>query len=260
MILDKIVSEKLIYLDKKIKQLPLDIIIKQAKNAVIERRSFKKALIENNEIAIIGEIKKASPSKGLMKKDFNPAELSRQYSKADVQALSVLTERDFFLGDDAYLKKARINCRLPVLRKDFIINEWQIYESYLLKADAILLIAAILDDNKLGDYLKTAQDFKLDALVEVHNMQELDRVLKINAPIIGINNRNLEDFTVSLETTERLIGFIPKDKIIISESGINKRKDVEQMKSIGVDALLIGESLMRADNIADAVEVLRGKK
>lgn len=258
MILDDIVKKKKAYLQSKKNLLTLDEIKKKAQETTIKRRSFSKAISQEKDIAIIGEIKKASPSKGLIRESFDPAAIANEYSKSNVQALSVLTERDFFLGDESYIAQARARCNLPVLRKDFIIDKWQIYESYLLKADAILLIAAILDDSQLSEFYKIAQSLELDALVEVHDEKELERALKTDPQIIGINNRNLNDFTVSIETTKRLKKLISSDKIIVSESGIRSAQDVTEMRAVGVDALLIGETLMRAKSIKDAVVKLRG--
>ncbi len=258
MILDKIVEQKISRLKFKKRNLSLRKIMEQTNHTFISRRSFKDAISNHNDIAIIGEIKKASPSKGIIKELFEPIQLAKQYNCSDIQALSVLTEQDFFLGKREYIEQARNNCTLPVLRKDFIIDQWQIYESYLIDADAILLIAAILDDDQLKEYLEIANSLRLDVLVEVHDERELERVLLLNARIIGINNRNLKDFSVSLETTMRLARNIPKDKVIVSESGICTSSDVQHMRECGVHALLIGETIMRSSNIADSVSMLRG--
>ena len=258
MILDNIVKQKLFRIDNKKRKLSLKSIINQTKHTYVSRRSFADAIVGCNDIAIIGEIKKASPSKGLIKENFDPIYLAKQYNISNVQALSVLTEQDFFLGEKEYLIQARNNCKLPVLRKDFIIDKWQIYESYLIDADAILLIVAILDDHRLKEYLEIAKSLNLDVLVEVHDEKELERAIAAEAYIIGINNRNLKDFKVSLKTTERIAKKIPKDKIIVGESGIKNENDVIRMKKAGVSALLVGESFMRADNIPKAVSLLRG--
>lgn len=258
MILDKIVEKKLERIKALKAELPFDNIVEKANNFIIKRRSFFDTLNQSEDIAIIGEIKKASPSKGLIKADFDVTQIAKEYEKANIQALSVLTEHDFFLGDTSYLISARANCTKPVLRKDFIIDKWQIYESYLMGADAILLIVAILDNAKLKEYLDIASILGLDALVEVHDEIELKLALEVDAKIIGINNRNLNDFTVSLKTTEKLMPKIPKDKIIVAESGIHTSDDVTKMKNAGVNALLIGEFLMRADNIPKAISTLRG--
>ncbi len=255
MILDDIVAKKKIRLDALKQVASLDYM---KEGAEVFRRTFKEALTKNSDIAIIGEIKKASPSKGIIKPDFSVEDLAKAYDKADVQALSVLTEQDFFLGSPDYIKTAKQNSRLPVLRKDFIFDPWQVYESYLLGADAILLIAAILDNARMKQLYDLATELGMDVLTEVHDAEELKRVLDVNVDIIGINNRNLNDFTVDLAVTETLTAKIPDGKVKVSESGIFTSDDVARMKDAGVDALLIGESLMRAGNIPKAVRDLRG--
>jgi indole-3-glycerol phosphate synthase len=222
-----------------------------------EVKNLYEKLKKNNGISIIAEIKKASPSKGLIRENFNLLEIARDYYESKVEAVSILTEKKFFLGNDEYLKSVRDNFPLTILRKDFIIDEWQIYQSRIIGADAILLIAAILNDEELKDFSSIADGLGLACLVEVHDEEELNRVLNIGSKIIGINNRNLKSFDVSLKITERLIKFIPKDKIIVSESGIKDKNDIKYLKTLGVNAVLIGESFMRTNSIKEAVNDIR---
>lgn len=259
MILDEIVARKKQDLSASLAALPLKEIKRKVSAAVRKPRDFKDALRGGSDIAIIGEIKKASPSRGVIREDFDPARLARAYDTADVQALSVLTEPHFFQGDASYPAIARAVCGLPILRKDFIVDAWQIWESALLGVDAILLIAAILSPTQLLNYISLARDLQLDTLTEVHDKRELDMALASRAQIIGINNRNLQDFSESLATTERLTKYIPSGKVAVAESGIRTPEDVCRMKRAGVDALLIGETLMRSGNIPEAVTALREK-
>jgi len=258
MILDKIVAKKRILLEAAKQVVSLDEMIMKTERKTIERRSFKKALSDNKDIAIIGEIKKASPSKGLIRADFNPSLLAKIYGESDIQALSVLTETVFFLGHPNYLSQAREACDLPVLRKDFIIDSYQIYEAYCLGADAILLIVAILNDEELTVLMRLAKALSLDVLMEVHDEAELDRAQKLGADIIGINNRNLNDFSVNLATSERLIPMMDKGTVVVSESGIHSRVDVLRMKDAGANALLIGETFMREPDMIKAIQKIRG--
>lgn len=259
MILDEIVAQKKKDLADAQASLPLEQLKRRVYDTVREPRDFKEALAGNRDLSIIGEIKRASPSRGMIREDFDPAELARQYGEAGVQALSVLTERHYFKGDISYPAIARAACGLPVLRKDFIIEPWQIWESALLGVDAILLITAILSPTQLANYLSLSKDLGLYALVEVHDKRELDMALHGGADIIGINNRNLYDFSESLRTTEMLVKYIPASKVTVAESGIHTPDDVCRMRRAGVDALLIGEAFMRAGDIPAAVAALRGK-
>jgi indole-3-glycerol phosphate synthase len=211
-------------------------------------RSLEKALTAKKGIKIIAEIKKASPSRGVIKPDLDPAFTAVQYEKGGADAISVLTEKKFFLGDDSFLKIVRDITSCPILRKDFIIHEYQIYQAKALGADALLLIVAVLGE-KIGYFYKKAQSLGLDCLVEVHDERELDAALDAGARIIGINNRNLKDFSVDLKTCERLIGRIPEGIIKISESGIKTTNDVRYLKSIGVDGILVGETLMKSKDV-----------
>jgi indole-3-glycerol phosphate synthase len=219
--------------------------------------NFEKALKKDNEIAIIGEVKKASPSKGIIRDSFNPVEIANEYKNAGIDAMSVLTEKNFFQGCDEFLVSIRQSNTAPIIRKDFIIDVWQIYQARYIGADAILLIAAILTTEEIKKFLAVAGILGLKCLVEVHNEEELERVLETDASIIGINNRNLQTFQVSLDTTEKLISRIPENKIVVSESGIENYEDMKRLKKIGVNAVLIGESFMRATSISDKMKELR---
>jgi indole-3-glycerol phosphate synthase len=209
-------------------------------------------------VALIAEVKKASPSAGVIRADFEPVRIAREYEAAGAAALSVLTDREFFQGNIEYLQRIRTEVQLPLLRKDFVIAEIQIYEAAARGADAVLLIAAILDDQQLRDFRAIAEHLKMAALVEVHDEAELDRSLTAGASIIGINNRDLKTFTVSLATTEKLAAKIPEDRIIVAESGINSRADVERVANARANAILVGESLMRSKNITEKIRELIG--
>jgi indole-3-glycerol phosphate synthase len=215
-------------------------------------RGFANALIEQakrRQPAVIAEIKKASPSKGVIREHFQPAEIAKSYEAGGATCLSVLTDIDFFQGADAYLKEARSACSLPVIRKDFMIDPYQIIESRALGADCILLIVSALDDVKMAELASVAKDVGLDVLVEVHDGDELERALKtLDTPLIGVNNRNLHTFEVSLENTLDLLPRIPRDRLVVTESGILNRADVELMEISDVYAFLVGETFMRAEN------------
>ena len=258
MILDKIVKQKKEQLKNEMIEISIEGWKEKFKQCDLpEHKSFFQAMKKDN-ISIIGEVKKASPSKGIIKEDFDPIFIAGQYSKAKIRAISVLTEKNFFQGHDDYLKEIKKSFSLPVLRKDFIINTWQIYQSRYLGADAILLIAAILTDEELKEFQSLAETLGMDCLVEVHNKEELDKVLESGAKILGINNRNLKTFDVDLRTTEKLLKYIPSDKVVISESGIKTRQDMDYIKNLGIDGVLIGELFMRAPSIIDKVKELAG--
>lgn len=212
-------------------------------------RGFVNALrnkIASKQAAVIAEIKKASPSKGVIRADFNPAEIARSYEQAGAACLSVLTDVDFFQGSDEYLRQARASCSLPVIRKDFIINTYQIYEARALEADCILLIVAALDQAQLMDLYQCAQELSLDVLVEVHDEVEMGRALQLDLPMVGINNRNLRTFETSLHTTINMLDMVPQSCFVVTESGIHSREDVALMRSHQVNAFLVGEAFMRA--------------
>lgn len=214
-------------------------------------RGFARALqaqVARKEAAIIAEVKKASPSKGVIREHFVPAEIAHSYALGGATCLSVLTDVDFFQGGNAYLQQARAACQLPVIRKDFLIDPIQVVEARAIGADCILLIVAALDDALMGELAATAKDVGLDVLVEVHDGAELERALKVlDTPLVGVNNRNLHTFEVSLETTLDLLPRIPQDRLVITESGILNRADVELMEINEVRAFLVGEAFMRAD-------------
>ncbi|WP_339816576.1 indole-3-glycerol phosphate synthase TrpC [Paenibacillus sp. FSL R7-0216] len=229
--------------------------------AMAPTRSFHSALTagRKRDMGLIAEVKKASPSKGLIRPDFHPVQLAAAYEAAGTDCISVLTDETYFQGSGAYLSAIREAVNVPLLRKDFVIDERQIYEARLLGADAVLLIAAILSDVQLRDYLALATVLGLDALIEVHDREELDRVLALpTAKLIGINNRNLRTFEVSLETTTALAALVPPHATLISESGIQTREDVEFLQRNGAKGVLIGETFMRRANVGDAVHDLMG--
>ncbi len=214
-------------------------------------RGFKDCLIksvEKNDIAVIAEMKKASPSQGLMRNKYEPEELAQHYAKANAACLSVLTDEPFFQGSVEHLAMVRKSVDLPLLRKDFIIDEYQVYESRFQGADCILLIAAALTQNQLKDYYQLATELKLDVLVEVHAFDEVEKALRIDANLIGINNRNLKTFEVDLEITKHLAQYIPQEVLVVSESGIKTREDVQKICSYGVSIFLVGEAFMKAEN------------
>ena len=222
-------------------------------------RGFERALrtkIAANQPAVIAEIKKASPSKGVMRENFNPAEIAGQYARAGAACLSVLTDRDYFQGHADYLKAARRACALPVLRKDFMVDAYQVYEARYWGADAILLIVAALSDAQLAELEVVALQLGMDVLVEIHDGDELDRALKLKSPLLGINNRNLRTFETSLQTTLDLLPRVPSDRLLITESGILSPSDVTLMREHGVHGFLVGEAFMRQPNPGQALQSL----
>ena len=218
-----------------------------------------RAKIDAGEAAVIAEIKKASPSKGVIREDFRPGEIAASYAAGGAACLSVLTDRDFFQGAPEYLREAREACTLPVLRKDFIVDAWQIFEARAMGADAILLIAAALDMAEMMDFEAIAQSLGMGVLVEVHDGRELDRALQLSTPLLGINNRNLRTFDVSLQTTLDLLDRIPPDRIVVTESGILGPADVACMRDNDVHAFLVGEAFMRAEDPGAALRALFGR-
>ncbi|TPW18650.1 MAG: trpC [Halothiobacillaceae bacterium] len=249
-ILKKILARKAEEVAERSQGMPLDKLQVLAQQAA-RPRGFVAALqrsIAAKRPAVIAEIKKASPSKGVLREDFHPGEIARAYEQGGAACLSVLTDADFFQGSEAYLQEARAACSLPVLRKDFIVDPYQIYEARAMGADAILLIVAALSDEQLSEFSDLAQGLALDVLVEVHDRAELKRALALGLPLVGINNRNLRTFATSLDTTLELLAEIPRDVTVVTESGILTRDDVELMRRHGVNSFLVGEAFMRAAN------------
>ncbi len=263
-ILDKINAVKREEVAAAQKKMPLAAIRADAESRVLTR-DFEGALrakIAKGQAAVIAEVKKASPSKGVLRSDFIPADIAQSYADGDgktcAACLSVLTDRQFFQGQPDYLKQARASCQLPVLRKDFMVDAYQIYESRAMGADAILLIAASLDDAQMADFEAIARSLDMAVLVEVHDGAELDRALKLKTPLVGINNRNLRTFEVSLQTTLDLRKHVPADRLLVAESGILKPADVKTLRDAGVNAFLVGEAFMRAEDPGFALAQLFG--
>ncbi len=259
-ILNQIIAVKREEVAQACRQKPLAVMRADAESRVLTR-DFIAALrlkIAAGQPAVIAEVKKASPSKGLLRENFIAADIAQSYAEYGAACLSVLTDVQFFQGCVDYLKQARASCQLPVLRKDFMIDAYQIYESRACGADAILLIAAILSDAQLKDFEAIARSLDMAVLVEVHDAPELARALQLKTPLIGINNRNLKTFEVSLETTLSLMGEVPDDRLLVCESGIHTRDDVLRMGAAGVNVFLVGEAFMRAAEPGEALAGLFG--
>jgi indole-3-glycerol phosphate synthase len=258
-ILEKILARKVEEVAERRAIVGLEEVEQQAR-AADTPRGFARALQEQakrKQPAVIAEIKKASPSKGVLRERFVPAEIAHSYQAGGATCLSVLTDQDFFQGADLYLQEARNACSLPVIRKDFMIDPYQIVESRALGADCVLLIVAALSDAQMAELAATAKAFDLDVLVEVHDGDELERALNtLDTPLVGINNRNLHTFELDLETTLDLLPRIPRDRLVVTESGILNRADVELMEISEVYAFLVGEAFMRADNPGAELERL----
>ncbi len=254
--LDRIVEKRRESISHRKRVLP-EVALKLAVEKAGPARDFSGALT-HAEFNIIGELKKASPSRGLIRENYVPAELAPAVERAGAAALSVLTEEDFFLGSLADLKTARKAAHIPVLRKDFIVDPWQVWESRAAGADAFLLIVAILNDEELRELLDLGRSLKMEPLVEVHSRAELDRAVSAGARILGVNNRDLRDFTVRLETSLELIGSIPDDCVAVSESGLRSHDDLARLRRAGFDAFLIGERLMDAPDPAEPLRALLG--
>jgi indole-3-glycerol phosphate synthase len=249
-VLKKILSRKVQEIAERKQNCSLPEMRQRAR-AADEVRGFANAIkekIATGNSAVIAEIKKASPSKGVMREDFRPADIAISYEKAGAACLSVLTDADFFQGSEEYLQQARAACSLPVIRKDFIIDPYQVYESRAIGADCILLIVAALNDVQLSELSSLAQELNMDVLVEVHDAEELERAMLLKLPLIGINNRNLRTFEVSLQNTLNLLKQIPDNRIVVTESAIHKKEDVALMRENAVNAFLVGEAFMRAED------------
>ena len=249
-ILKKIVRRKLEEIAERMEQRPLGLLEGDLAEAS-PPRGFADAVerkIDAGEAGVIAEIKRASPSKGILRADFKPAEIAQSYAEGGAACLSVLTDVDFFQGSDVYLRQARAACQLPVIRKDFIIDPYQVYEARAMGADCILLIAACLEDRQLCELNELAHHLGMDVLIEVHDGGELERALQVENRLIGINNRNLRTFEVSLDTTLDLLSRIPEERVVVTESGILGTEDVSLMRQKGVNAFLVGEAFMRAED------------
>ncbi len=257
-ILKKILHRKQEEIAERAKRVSLNELQQQAQN-VPPARGFVQAIknkIACHQPAVIAEIKKASPSKGVLRQDFDPAAIARSYARAGAACLSVLTDKDFFQGSEAYLQQARAACELPVIRKDFIVDPYQVYEAKVMQADCILLIVAALSDSQLAELNQLAQNLGLDVLIEIHDQPELARALTLDTPLIGINNRNLRTFDTSLKTTLDLLPQIPQDRIVVTESGIHTPEDVQLMRDNQVQTFLVGEAFMRADDPGAQLQLL----
>ena len=259
-ILNKIVAVKREEVAAGRKKKSLEAMRSDAQSRVLTR-DFEGALrakIAAGQAAVIAEIKKASPSKGVLREDFVPADIAQSYAEHGAACLSVLTDRQFFQGSPDHLKQARASCDLPVLRKDFMVDAYQVYEARAMGADAILLIAACLDDVLMSELESVARSLDMSVLVEVHDLQELERALKLKTRLVGINNRNLRTFEVSLQTTLDMLAHVPADRLLVTESGILGREDVQRMRAAQVHAFLVGEAFIRAHVPGQALADLFG--
>ena len=259
-ILEKIVAVKREEIAAAKNKVSVEAMRADAESRVLTR-DFEGALrrkIAAGRAAVIAEIKKASPSKGVLREDFIPADIAQSYAEQGAACLSVLTDRQFFQGRADYLKQARASCDLPVLRKDFVVDPYQVYESRAMGADCILLIVACLEDAQMAELERIAHGLDMAVLVEVHDREELQRALRLKTPLVGINNRNLRTFEVTLDTTLGMLADVPTNRLLITESGILAKPDVQQMRAAGVHAFLVGEALMRADDPGEALAELFG--
>ena len=257
-ILDKIVAVKREEVAAALKQKSLAVVRADAESRVLTRdfEGAMRAKIAAGQAAVIAEIKKASPSKGVLRADFIPADIAQSYAEHGAACLSVLTDKQFFQGSVDFLKQARASCDLPVLRKDFMIDVYQVYEARAMGADAILLIAACLDDGHMTEMEAVARSLDMAVLVEVHDKAELERALKLKTRLVGINNRNLKTFEVSLQTTLDMLPDVPADRLLVTESGIQTPKDVLRMREAKVNAFLVGEAFMRSSEPGEALSKL----
>ncbi|MCC7096753.1 MAG: indole-3-glycerol phosphate synthase TrpC [Thermomonas sp.] len=257
-VLQRILARKREEVTERSQRLPL-AELRTRVEAMPTARGFADAIaakLAAGQAAVIAEVKKASPSQGVIRPDFDPPAIARSYAASGAACLSVLTDADFFQGSDACLQQARAACALPVLRKDFIVDAYQLYEARALGADCVLLIAAALDDEQLSEYAFLASELGLDVLVEVHDLDELERALPVPARLLGINNRNLRTFEVSLDTTLALKSVVPGDRVLVTESGIRTPDDVRRMRENGIHAFLVGETFMRQPDPGAALQAL----
>ncbi len=257
-ILDKIVAVKREEVATALAKKSLALVREDAESRVLTRdfEGAMRAKIAAGQAAVIAEIKKASPSKGVLRQEFIPADIAQSYAEHGAACLSVLTDKRFFQGSVDFLKQARASCDLPVLRKDFMIDDYQVYEARAMGADAILLIAACLDDAQMAEMEAVARSLDMAVLVEVHDRAELDRALKLKTRLVGINNRNLKTFEVSLQTTLDMLPAVPSDRLLVTESGILSSDDVKRMREAHVNAFLVGEAFMRAAEPGEALAKL----
>jgi indole-3-glycerol phosphate synthase len=257
MILDRIVEKKREEVAERRRIEPLEAIRACAESAS-PPLDFRSALVDRPDVALIAELKRRSPSAGLIRKDFDPAAIARAYRAGGAAALSVLTDESFFGGRLEYLAAAKSAAQLPVLRKDFVIDEYQVYEARAAGADAVLLIVRILSGTQIAEYLALARDLGMAALVEAHDRAEVGRALDAGADIIGVNNRDLDTLKISLDTTGELAACVPPGRVLVSESGIGSREDVEHLAGRGVHAVLVGETLMKSADLERATRELTG--
>lgn len=261
MILERIITDRKQTIAGLKEAVTIEAFMKQIEKDTFPKASFKEALNkkskDKNLPRIIAEVKKASPSKGIICKQFDPLAIAKDYEKGGAAALSILTEPLYFQGDNRYLTEIKQVVKLPTLRKDFIIDSWQIYEAKAIGADALLLIVAALGQEELSAFLALAHSLGMDCLVETHDEEEVKRALEVGATIIGVNNRNLKTFEVSLEVCERLRNLVPPTHLFVAESGIHTKEDVKRLREIGADAALIGESIVKAQNRVAKLEAFK---
>ncbi len=257
MILDKIYQYKLKEVSDTKKCMPLKILKKRCRISATVG-AFGTAIQGKSGMRMIAEVKKASPSAGIIREDFDCVDIATQYESSGAAAISVLTDREFFKGDLSYLTEVNERVKIPLLRKDFLIDQYQIYEARVAGAEAILLIARLLTKEQIDSFLSIARDLGMECLVEVHNKEELEQVLETRSQIIGINNRDLDTFETNLDTSLQLRSLIPGGKILVSESGIKTRDDVKRLEEAGFDAILVGETLMRSSKISVKIKELLG--
>ena len=258
MILDKIIASTKIRVAKAKENLSPSELLKALDKAELKAPNFKNRLMSIDDVSIIAEIKKASPSKGLIRGDFDHMKIAEEYDKCNIQAMSVLTEPEYFKGSDDFLHEISKTVPTPLLRKDFTIDEYMIYEARLMGASAVLLICALLDTETLKSYIEICDSLGLSALVEAHSEEEVESALNAGARVIGVNNRDLRTFEVDIENCMRLRSLVPNDIIFVAESGIKTAEDINRLRSANVNAVLIGETLMRAEDKKAALDALKG--